>query len=330
MKKIFLFVSFLVGVSSLQAAEESPIRLGLVGLGNHMTEKLIPAIDPEKFQLAYGCRRNLEELVKQKATYGLSSITTDYNFMLSSGEVDAIVVSGTPDLHREVAKAALDHGIHVFAEKPLSLSLEHVRTLAQLADQKSNVISIVGFNMSYIPSIDPLKEKVRQKDLHNLVLKSTLGTPLNPQESLKQTFETSLYFAFIHSVAFMVDLMGIPKDLQVDCQKGAHPQSFSLNVKATYELENQVCISFANCCVPGGFIFTASYDDKDGSHIIDTTQKKGSQANEKQLSYRNELNAFHESIKSGQLHKNNFKRTLEIHEVLEKIRSHVDESIFFS
>ncbi|MBW8308630.1 MAG: Gfo/Idh/MocA family oxidoreductase [Candidatus Paracaedibacteraceae bacterium] len=306
---------------------DSPIRLGFVGLGDHMTEKLIPALDKEKFELVYGCRRNLTELLEQQKKYGFKYIATNYNDMISSGNIDAVIVAGTPELHREVAEACIRQGLHVFVEKPVSLSLDTVRVLTHLAEENTNIISAVGFNLVHMPAIKKVKQKLRTDELKNLEIYCTLGEPLYLQETFNQTLQNCLYFAFTHSISVLVDLLGKPQDVRVIFKKEKHPNGFALDVTPTYDHERSVRLYFANCCNPGGFVFRISYEDRQGNHLIDITKKDGYKANEKQLSYKNELDFFYDSIKLGKNTKNNFQRNLEIHEILETIKTKVKEQI---
>ena len=70
---------------------------------------------------------------------------------LERGKIDFLTICTTNESHYEIAKAALEAGIDVFCEKPLSLTVEEAETLGRLARHKRRVIGIpftyVGYPM---------------------------------------------------------------------------------------------------------------------------------------------------------------------------------------
>lgn len=56
--------------------------------------------------------------------------------MLASDEIEMILNLTTPLAHHEVALAALNHGKHVYNEKPLAVEVEHGQALLDLAESK--------------------------------------------------------------------------------------------------------------------------------------------------------------------------------------------------
>src|SRR5260370_30352 len=60
----------------------------------------------------------------------------DYRQMLALDRLDGVVIATPPKTHAEAVTWALQHGLHVFVEKPLWLSAEDARRLALLADRQ--------------------------------------------------------------------------------------------------------------------------------------------------------------------------------------------------
>jgi predicted dehydrogenase len=83
-------------------------------------------------------------------------VRKDVAELISSNQVDAVIVSTPPQFHEEAALAALAAGKHVLCEKPLSNSLDACRRMVEAA-QKSGKTLTTGFNHRYFPAIRFLK-----------------------------------------------------------------------------------------------------------------------------------------------------------------------------
>jgi predicted dehydrogenase len=74
----------------------------------------------------------------------------DYEQMLASGELEAVCISASHDMHYEMARAALQAGLHVFCEKPLGMNSRQTGELAALA-QQSGLKTMVAFTNRWVP-----------------------------------------------------------------------------------------------------------------------------------------------------------------------------------
>ena len=70
-------------------------------------------------QSATKTRSGLKRLAEK---YGIPNVYADYNEMLKEIPLDFVSVCLPNDLHEPVAAAALQAGVHVHCEKPLSLA----------------------------------------------------------------------------------------------------------------------------------------------------------------------------------------------------------------
>ena len=62
-----------------------------------------------------------------KDTFLNIHITTDYQDILRSPDIDAVCVASPTNTHFRLTKEALEHGKHVLCEKPLALSAGECR-----------------------------------------------------------------------------------------------------------------------------------------------------------------------------------------------------------
>ncbi len=77
---------------------------------------------------------------------------------------DAVLVAVSPQNLAKVALEALEHGLHVFVEKPLALSLEDARRVAAAADARG-VVGAVGFIVRFDPVIDVVEWLIDRMDV---------------------------------------------------------------------------------------------------------------------------------------------------------------------
>jgi predicted dehydrogenase len=72
---------------------------------------------------------------------------------------DAIVIAAPPSSHIPLALAAVERGVHLLIEKPLSHSLEHVAHLAEEV-RRRDLIALIGCNMRFHPGPATVKQLI--------------------------------------------------------------------------------------------------------------------------------------------------------------------------
>jgi predicted dehydrogenase len=100
------------------------LRLGVVGLGN-IGQQHIGLVQSQQVQrvelTAVSSRANSD-------TYGVPHFS-DYQKLLGSGLVDAVLIATPTMLHPAMGKQALEQGLHVLMEKPLAMSVGQAQTM---------------------------------------------------------------------------------------------------------------------------------------------------------------------------------------------------------
>ena len=69
-------------------------------------------------------------------------VTTDFAEVLSSPDIDLVAIVTPVWTHYELAKTALEHGKHVFVEKPFTSTPAQAETLIELAARKNLQIMV--------------------------------------------------------------------------------------------------------------------------------------------------------------------------------------------
>ena len=80
------------------------------------------------------------------------------------GRIDFLVICTTNETHYAIAKAALEAGMDVFCEKPLSLTVREAETLGRLAAKKHLVLGI-PFTYTGYPMVKLARDLVRRGEL---------------------------------------------------------------------------------------------------------------------------------------------------------------------
>jgi predicted dehydrogenase len=91
-------------------------------------------------------------------------ITDNYDTLLADPDLDAIIIATPAHTHYTFALKALQHGKHLFIEKPLTLEVQHAVELVQLSEDTDRIL-MVGHLMEYHPAIEKLKDLIQSGEL---------------------------------------------------------------------------------------------------------------------------------------------------------------------
>jgi predicted dehydrogenase len=108
---------------------------------------------------------NAERLREIAAQTNPTSTTTDYREVIARPNLDAIIISATPETtHFPMAKEALSAGKHVFLEKPLALTLDEADELISIARKKQRKFAI-GYSQRFNPKFAYVKKSLVDKTI---------------------------------------------------------------------------------------------------------------------------------------------------------------------
>jgi predicted dehydrogenase len=113
------------------------VRIGVIGAGWWATFAHIPAINSHPHaELVAVQSRERAKAEKIARDFGAKFPCTGIEEILAIPELDAVVVASTPNVHFTQAKAALERGLHVLLEKPMTFTAGEARELVELAAKK--------------------------------------------------------------------------------------------------------------------------------------------------------------------------------------------------
>jgi predicted dehydrogenase len=134
------------------------IKVAVVGLGkmgiSHLS--ILNALDAFDVVAMCDSSRMVGKILER---YTGIDFVEDYDQLLARPDLDAVVISTPTALHAAMVRQALDRGLHVFCEKPLTLSGELASELAGLAESKG-LVAQVGYHNRFIGTFHEAQELI--------------------------------------------------------------------------------------------------------------------------------------------------------------------------
>lgn len=137
------------------------VRIGIVGLGRlgfKHAENITHAI--KNAELTAICSLDKDELAKAEKALKAPKCFTDFNTMINTTDLDAVVVVSSSDQHCSHTVLALERGLHVFCEKPLGVSTAECYEVEKAVSSKPDAVFMLGFMRRYDPSYVYAKQKI--------------------------------------------------------------------------------------------------------------------------------------------------------------------------
>nr|WP_309101734.1 Gfo/Idh/MocA family oxidoreductase [Fredinandcohnia onubensis] len=207
-------------------------KIGVIGLGDIAQKAYLPVYSGLKEIEFHFYTRNQEKLRKVTSQYRFEHIHSDLKSLMESGITGAFIHSSTSS-HEEIVKLLLQHGIHVFVDKPITDNYEGAKRLVELAEERGQIL-MTGFNRRFAPSYRSLKE-VSQPNMV-VVQKNRNNLPGEPR--------TFIFDDFIHIVDTMRYLFPHPiEDMVVN---GRMDHGFLLHVVIQFISKGGTAIGIMN------------------------------------------------------------------------------------
>ena len=134
------------------------VRVGIIGAGAYAQRAHLPPLrEHPDAEIAALCRRNPVRLAEAANDFDVPGRYTDSTDLLTDDSLDAVTISLPHNLHYATAHAALDRGLHVLVDKPLTLRTHHAQELVTLAEDRGLTL-MVAFNRHYEPPFTKARE----------------------------------------------------------------------------------------------------------------------------------------------------------------------------
>lgn len=123
------------------------LKIGIIGAGGIAKVSHLPA---------YARMDNVEivaicDIIPEKAKllaeeYGISQVFENYMDVINLPDIDAIDICTPNYLHSVIAVTALEHGLHVFCEKPDAVSVAEAEKMKAAADKSGKILMVMRNN----------------------------------------------------------------------------------------------------------------------------------------------------------------------------------------
>ncbi len=211
------------------------IKVGVIGFGYWGPNVARNFNQPGLSQVVAIADKSKNCLQRAEQIFPQAKITLDAKEILESPEVDVVAVVTPVWTHYEIAKSALNHGKHVFVEKPFTASVTQAEELIELAARKKLQI-MVDHTFLFTGAVRKIRQLVDEGTLGNLFYYDSMRVNLG---------------LFQHDINVVWDLA--PHDLAImDYVIQKEPEA----VVATGEkhLNNLVDIAFLTIYFPGNVV----------------------------------------------------------------------------
>ena len=195
------------------------MRVALVGCGK-VADQHVAAIhripDCEVVSVC-DCEPLMAKQIAQR--FGITKCFSDLKEMLRVVSPDVVHITTPPQSHYPLARECLQEGIHVYLEKPFTVTAEEAESLIQLADRK-NVRITAGHNLQFTLEMLAMRRLVNEgflggKPIHvesyfsyDLGDRSYAGTFLgNQQHWVRQLPGQLLHNIISHGVARLAEFL---------------------------------------------------------------------------------------------------------------------------
>jgi predicted dehydrogenase len=186
----------------------NPIRLGFIGLNpdTHWAATAhIPALAAlrDRYEIVGVANSSPESSRRTADVLGLPHAFLTAEDLVSSSNVDMVVVTVKVPHHLELVTAALEAGKHVYCEWPLGNGLNEARQLAALAATKG-VVAAVGTQARAAVEIEYLRDLVADGYLGKVRSTTLLGSGGNWAD------ETTADYAYLFDASNGATMQSIP------------------------------------------------------------------------------------------------------------------------
>lgn len=143
-------------------------RVGVIGLGGIAQLVHLPILSKlETVKLVSVAEINKNRLKTVGEKYPGTKQYVDFREMISSDDLDAVIIATPTDTHEMIALECLDGKKNILIEKPVARNLKEAKEIA-LAAKKVKKVAMVGMNSRFRPDTMLLRSIVNSGELGDL------------------------------------------------------------------------------------------------------------------------------------------------------------------
>lgn len=216
------------------------LRIGVIGTGGISGAHIKTYKAQHDVDLVAGCDLIPGKAEKKFAEYEVegAKFFTDYKEMIDTMNLDAVSVCTYNRTHAECTIYALEHGVNVLLEKPMTVTLDEAVEIRK-AEKKSGKIVSVGFQPRFDANMQMIKKIVESGELGRVYYVQTgggrrHGIPVSWSETFIENDKAGLGALGdigCYSIDLVMNALGNPKPLTVSGTAtdyfGTTPEAYS-------------------------------------------------------------------------------------------------------
>jgi predicted dehydrogenase len=117
-------------------------QVGVIGAGWMARAHMKNLQKTERASIRWIAARNPENLERVRAEFGVPFKTHDYTDMLKDTEVEVVIITTPPYLHKEMFIETVRAGKHVLLEKPMALDMQEIDVMMSVKEQHPEIIAM--------------------------------------------------------------------------------------------------------------------------------------------------------------------------------------------
>ena len=170
-RRMFLMGS--AAAASVAAGQTAPagVGTGMIGVGNRGSYLLEAVQAQSNSRVLALCDTKPDRLDKAATAAARSNPATyaDWRKVIDRKDIDAVFIATPPDLHSEMAVAALQAGKHVYCEKPVGVTAAQVRAVVEAARQSRKVF-VPGQQLRSVKEYIEAVRRIREGLIGDIVM----------------------------------------------------------------------------------------------------------------------------------------------------------------
>jgi predicted dehydrogenase/threonine dehydrogenase-like Zn-dependent dehydrogenase len=152
-------------MTKIKSRKNAALQIGVIGCGAFARQFRLPHLGKSPLFRIVAVADSNPVLAKGiGGRYHAEYCTADYREVLENKRIDTILVSTRHNLHAGIAIEALEHGKHVFVEKPAAMNMRECRALYRAAQKNRNCSYGIGFNRRFSVLSGEMKSRLSRID----------------------------------------------------------------------------------------------------------------------------------------------------------------------
>jgi predicted dehydrogenase len=179
------------------------VNVAVVGYGYWGPNIVRNFQDVDGARVTMCCDLSTDRLAQVKRKHTSVEVTSAFDDVLASPDVDAVAVATPVGTHYDFARRALEHGKHVLVEKPIAVSVAEAESLVEIAGKRELTL-MVNHTFIYTGAVRKMKEIIDRGELGDLYYFDSVRINLG----LIQKDVNVLWDLAPHDIAIMDYLVG--------------------------------------------------------------------------------------------------------------------------